>query len=357
MEGLIEDALDTSPNTGIFQFQHVLSKLTNLVTPCDIMLITQLIELPTLSNISLSGATRPLELQALRKISKRYDTAVATRDLLRIQLPLFTAPIQLDTGELSSDTKAHLGVFLEGAFPQDTLCHEMTATEHVSALLSVVHRIITEVLNSRSFISLQALASDLTDAVLERRHELSSAVDVRKVHLRALLREGEQSNRTIERASAIKKVESSATVEQYEGKESSKELSRLKLKAEPERKVQTEIEADTFEADPQSLDARHGVSAAGKQGGNQASPDTEAQTVFIALGSNVGDRLGNIENACREMDLDPDIRIVRTSPLYETDPMYVSDQDRFLNGACEVTIFANAIYERDQLTISRSKRR
>ena len=152
------------------------------------MLITQLIELPTLSNIRLSGATRPLELQALRKISKRYDTALATQDLLRIQLPLFTAPIQLDTRELSSDTKAHLGVFLEGAFPQDTLCHEMTATEHVSALLSVVHRIITEVLNSRSFTSLQALASDLTDAVLERRHELSSAVDVRKVHLRALLR-------------------------------------------------------------------------------------------------------------------------------------------------------------------------
>ena len=58
--------------------------------------------------------------------------------------------------------------------------------------------------------------------------------------------------------------------------------------------------------------------------------------VFIALGSNVGERLQNIEEACREMDADPHIRVVRTSALYETEPMYVTDQDRFLNGACEV---------------------
>lgn len=58
--------------------------------------------------------------------------------------------------------------------------------------------------------------------------------------------------------------------------------------------------------------------------------------VFIALGSNVGDRLGNIEQACREMDDETDIRITRTSALYETEPMYVQDQERFLNGACMV---------------------
>ncbi|KAH0261601.1 hypothetical protein KCU71_g20767, partial [Aureobasidium melanogenum] len=57
---------------------------------------------------------------------------------------------------------------------------------------------------------------------------------------------------------------------------------------------------------------------------------------YIALGSNVGDRLHMIEKACLALDQDPDIKVIRTSLLYETEPMYVQDQARFLNGACEV---------------------
>ncbi|KAF1987384.1 folic acid synthesis protein-like protein [Aulographum hederae CBS 113979] len=57
---------------------------------------------------------------------------------------------------------------------------------------------------------------------------------------------------------------------------------------------------------------------------------------FIALGSNQGDRVGEIEAACREMESQVDIRIVRTSNLWETEPMYVVDQAIFLNGACEI---------------------
>ncbi|KAI4723699.1 folic acid synthesis protein [Aureobasidium sp. EXF-10727] len=57
---------------------------------------------------------------------------------------------------------------------------------------------------------------------------------------------------------------------------------------------------------------------------------------YIALGSNVGNRLDMIEKACLALDQDPDIRITRTSSLYETEPMYVEDQARFLNGACEI---------------------
>ncbi|KAI0099917.1 Dihydropteroate synthase [Nemania sp. FL0031] len=68
--------------------------------------------------------------------------------------------------------------------------------------------------------------------------------------------------------------------------------------------------------------------------------DTEAsmpktRTAYIALGSNLGDRVAMIEQACREMDA-RGIRVKRTSSLWETEPMYVLDQDRFVNGACEV---------------------
>jgi 2-amino-4-hydroxy-6-hydroxymethyldihydropteridine diphosphokinase/dihydropteroate synthase len=59
--------------------------------------------------------------------------------------------------------------------------------------------------------------------------------------------------------------------------------------------------------------------------------------VVVALGSNVGNRVEEIEKACRAIDADPDMRIVDTSFLYETKPMYVEDQERFVNGACEVS--------------------
>lgn len=56
---------------------------------------------------------------------------------------------------------------------------------------------------------------------------------------------------------------------------------------------------------------------------------------YIALGSNVGDRISMIELACREMDR-RHIKVIRTSALYESAPMYLEDQGHFINGACEV---------------------
>jgi len=57
---------------------------------------------------------------------------------------------------------------------------------------------------------------------------------------------------------------------------------------------------------------------------------------FIALGSNLGDRIGMIERACNEMS-SRGIKIKRTSSLWETEPMYVLDQANFINGVCEVS--------------------
>lgn len=57
--------------------------------------------------------------------------------------------------------------------------------------------------------------------------------------------------------------------------------------------------------------------------------------VYIALGSNLGDRIGWIEKACNMMG-ERGIRVKRTSCLWETAPMYVVNQENFVNGACEV---------------------
>lgn len=58
-------------------------------------------------------------------------------------------------------------------------------------------------------------------------------------------------------------------------------------------------------------------------------------TAFIAFGSNLGDKFGWIRDAIAEMN-NRGIKVIKTSSLYESDPMYVEDQDTFLNGVCQV---------------------
>ena len=59
------------------------------------------------------------------------------------------------------------------------------------------------------------------------------------------------------------------------------------------------------------------------------------RTAYIALGSNVGDSVQNIELACRKLN-ELGIEVNRTSSLYLSQPMYYEDQAAFVNGVCEV---------------------
>jgi dihydroneopterin aldolase/2-amino-4-hydroxy-6-hydroxymethyldihydropteridine diphosphokinase/dihydropteroate synthase len=86
---------------------------------------------------------------------------------------------------------------------------------------------------------------------------------------------------------------------------------------------------------------------------NSTTPTKATETpsfryrVYLAVGSNLGDRFQNIRNAltllCESSENEsgssstlPPIRLVRTSFLHETAPMYVTDQPAFLNGAVEL---------------------
>ncbi|KAI0089414.1 Dihydropteroate synthase-like protein [Irpex rosettiformis] len=77
-----------------------------------------------------------------------------------------------------------------------------------------------------------------------------------------------------------------------------------------------------------------------------STSEPDLHRVAIALGSNLGDRFANIEYALRLLEdsttqgdasnpLDF-VTIVDTSFLYETEPMYVIDQPKFVNCACLV---------------------
>ena len=89
---------------------------------------------------------------------------------------------------------------------------------------------------------------------------------------------------------------------------------------------------------------------------NEGVVSEEYKRVYIAVGANIGDRFTNLMNALSmlenttgsQIDLSNDdekgnigqgdslIRVIRTSFLRETEPMYVKDQPSFLNGAVEI---------------------
>ncbi|KAJ2583944.1 trifunctional dihydropteroate synthetase [Coemansia sp. RSA 1836] len=60
-------------------------------------------------------------------------------------------------------------------------------------------------------------------------------------------------------------------------------------------------------------------------------------SAYIALGTNLGNRLENMHQALHRLNTDmPNSHVVETSFLYQTAPMYVTDQPAFLNAACLV---------------------
>ncbi|KAJ4362983.1 trifunctional dihydropteroate synthetase [Neocucurbitaria cava] len=69
----------------------------------------------------------------------------------------------------------------------------------------------------------------------------------------------------------------------------------------------------------------------------------------------MGDRVAMIEQACNEMEASGRIRIKRTSSLWETKAMYVLDQDKFVNGACEVETSLSPIELLDELQAIENK--
>jgi 2-amino-4-hydroxy-6-hydroxymethyldihydropteridine diphosphokinase len=59
-----------------------------------------------------------------------------------------------------------------------------------------------------------------------------------------------------------------------------------------------------------------------------------SKTVYLSLGSNIGDRERNLRDAV-DLLAEPQLRAVRVSSFYETEPLEVLDQPWFLNAVVE----------------------
>lgn len=58
--------------------------------------------------------------------------------------------------------------------------------------------------------------------------------------------------------------------------------------------------------------------------------------VILALGSNIEPRTAHLEHALEALEQHPDIRLLRHSSWIETEPVGYTNQDRFMNGACQI---------------------
>ncbi len=57
---------------------------------------------------------------------------------------------------------------------------------------------------------------------------------------------------------------------------------------------------------------------------------------YLSIGTNMGDRLQNLQNAVNSLRLLPQTSVIEISPVYETDPIGFEEQEDFLNIAVEI---------------------
>lgn len=82
------------------------------------------------------------------------------------------------------------------------------------------------------------------------------------------------------------------------------------------------------------------------------------KTLYLSLGSNMGDRLNHLRRALMELE-EAGVNIRRVSKIYETEPVGYSNQARFLNLAVEArtSLFPTQLLTRIHRIERRLKRR
>lgn len=63
---------------------------------------------------------------------------------------------------------------------------------------------------------------------------------------------------------------------------------------------------------------------------------TEWYTAFLSIGSNVGEKVKNLDNAVRHMAEHDHMSVLGVSAYYKTEPQNFTDQDWFINAAVKI---------------------
>lgn len=64
---------------------------------------------------------------------------------------------------------------------------------------------------------------------------------------------------------------------------------------------------------------------------------------YLGLGTNLGERIENLKHAVKLLDADQEVKVIKVSPLYETDPIGGPVQGPFLNACAEIRTFLSPV--------------
>ena len=341
MQAEFEDSLGSSSDHGLFCLQGVVDKLADS-KPHKCTLKFTFIQPGNGLRIH-SDSFQPYDRVEIT-ISNSRDAKTGDRQCVtEIFFPrMERLPFQL-TDKPPSSTKLALQVRFRGEPTRHNDSMAFNASEQLSYLFEGIEQTVTPLLESRTFSSLAHLSNDVASALMQKRADFAT-FDLEQVGVRSYLVAG---GGTTAKASATCGAISDNSGE-HNAQTVIPEKPKPKLDPDPTTAQSTLWEAsEPVSTEPKTTDpdapdpSTQGLDTLEDGDLSFETPrlDGQMDRVFVALGSNVGDRLGNIEAACREMDAEPDIQVLRTSSLYETDAMYVTDQASFLNGACEVSLF------------------
>lgn len=107
--------------------------------------------------------------------------------------------------------------------------------------------------------------------------------------------------------------------------------------------VQVTRNADYFKNVPKLDIQSASVTEDYKESFNLPSTESEQKSVledhlvYLAFGSNTGDQIENINAAIDALNSITGTKVLETSSLYESEPMYYLDQPKFVNGALKLT--------------------
>ena len=77
-----------------------------------------------------------------------------------------------------------------------------------------------------------------------------------------------------------------------------------------------------------------------------------AKLAYLSLGTNLGNRVGQLREAMARLEAAAGVRVVRESGVYETEPVGVTDQPKFLNMVVEVEL-ADEVTPHDLLALAK----